>query len=120
MRELRLSVEKTEMRALRAELAQRGRELADKFAEWMPRTPPTAIYDLDGRLVRPAPPADARRFVGSMVAVRDVETADAILEHGSTSAARAQALIRKGYATKDTTLLRRALDEKAVHGTDLS
>jgi signal transduction histidine kinase len=110
---------RAEERALRAELRERARRLAAELDAELRAAPPAATYDALGRLLRPAPPADARPFPAPVPWPASA-TIDAALADGGTGAARAVALVRKGVAEGDAALLDEALKDPALDGTDLS
>jgi DNA-binding response OmpR family regulator len=113
LRDVRLSLETSEHRALRADLKEHARELANRIRARLARTPLAATYDVDGRLLRPAPPARAEPWRAFGIALRGLGDIEA---SSLTSHQRAAALVRAG----DVASLRRALAEEALSGTDLA
>jgi two-component system phosphate regulon sensor histidine kinase PhoR len=123
LRELRDSFRDAEERSVAADLRKRVREVAPQLRDRLAAAPVVAEYDAAGRLVRPAPPARARAWsppVDSLSAdlTRRGEYERA-LERATTSADRAAAYVRLGARERDAALLRKALAEPALRGTDL-
>ncbi|MFI5403386.1 MAG: hypothetical protein ACHQ1G_10645, partial [Planctomycetota bacterium] len=62
VREASASAERVLERELRADLRERGQRLAADLDARLRATAPVALYDAEGDLLRPAPPAEASPF----------------------------------------------------------
>ena len=109
VREVEGSVARVEERELRAELRERGRQLAADLDARLRAAAPTALYDAHGNLLRPAPPAEASPFPAPIPFPKGA--IDALLADAPKGPGRALALVRKATATQDPVLLDEALEE---------
>jgi two-component system phosphate regulon sensor histidine kinase PhoR len=124
LRELESSLLESEERVERARLREEGQLRAESLRRLLKSWPITATYDLEGNLLRPAPPATARPFEpphGSF-SIFYLESGDfaRARKAARSSADRASALVAQGTRTRDPEILRLALEEEALKGTDLS
>ncbi len=109
VREVEGSVARVEERELRAELRERGRRLAADLDARLRAVAPTASYDADGNLLRPAPPAEASPFPAPIPFPKGA--IEALLADAPKGPGRALALVRKATATGDPALLDEALTQ---------
>lgn len=112
VREAEASVARVEERDVRADLRERGRRLAADLERALAAAPPAAVYDAEGNLLRPRPPATASSFPAPIPFPDGA--IDALLEGAPKGPGRALALLRKGTATKDPALLDEAVAEDAL------
>ncbi|MHC4931832.1 MAG: sensor histidine kinase [Planctomycetota bacterium] len=124
LRELESSLLESEERVERARLKEEGQLQAESLRRILKSGRITATYDLEGNLLRPAPPATARPFEpphGSF-SIFYLESGDfaRARQAARSSADRAAALVAQGTRTKDPESLRLALEEEALTETDLS
>ena len=78
-----------------------------------------ATYDVRGRLLRPAPAADARRWLAPEITL-DVGGDEGLVELYGSDALRAAALVRVGLERKAPRFLRQALAIDQLIGTDFA
>jgi signal transduction histidine kinase len=109
VREVEGSVARVEERELRAELRERGRQLAADLDRRLRAAAPTALYDAHGNLLWPAPPAEASPFPAPIPFPKGA--IDALLADAPKGPGRALALVRKATATGDPALLDEALTQ---------
>ncbi len=113
VREAEASASRVEERDLRADLRERGRRLAMDLDERLRAALPIAVYDAQGDLLRPAPPAEASPFPAPIPF--PAGAIDALLADAPRGPARALALLRKGTASGDPALLDEAAAEGGLH-----
>lgn len=124
LRELTASLQRAAERELRTDLRDRARRVADQLETLLAQTPVEATYSAGGRLLRPAPPGEARRWTppfgtAATAFLRDGKPGEA-LAAAETSAERAAAQVALGEQHGDLAALQAALREEALQGTDLA
>ena len=120
LRDLRRSLEEGEEQATRHRLRERAGEVARRLRDRLSAGEGEAHYTRDGRLLRPAPPSEARPFdppAGTITALYlaagNLELAE---KAARTSQDRAAVLLRRN----DPASLRQALAEPALQGTEMA
>ena len=123
LREVRFSLVRDRQRTVRAELQQRARELARELRLGLETGPVFAYYDMAGWLLWPAAPAVAKPYRApqdsSIAVFLRMGRVERALEVAQSSRDRTAALVRLGMERNDARLLRRALGEGILQGTDL-
>ncbi|MEE8106597.1 MAG: HAMP domain-containing sensor histidine kinase [Planctomycetota bacterium] len=120
---LRAEVERTGEQRLQIDLQLEAVRRAAAIPKALDKAPIVARYASDGALLKPKPPAEAPSFdapavTPALLAARrgEFERAEALAQ---TSAERALVQLARGEKDGDPKRLRRALEERALAGTDL-
>jgi len=120
---LRQSFVESEKKSVRTDLKQRARERVKELDERMRRGEVVAVYTREGELLEPSPPRTVRpwRVPDHSVATEFVRRGDykRALRYARTSPEKAYVYLRLGVRNKDPEMMRRALAEPALAGTDM-